>query len=142
MPHCYLLAVAFASALDRDSNNWSLFNLTEQVQLPPDAPPPGPSVGLPLEIHCYWLFSDAELNQDFEWRLIVGAGGQEARIAAPFPLRSDKRRQRIRTKGLPFLFEGETIVQVEWCERGTANWKREDALWPLLIERPVKVAQA
>jgi hypothetical protein len=135
MPSCYLLAVTQASALDQSSNNWSLFTLIEQLRIPADAPPAGAAgAALPLEVHCYWQLTAAELDRSFEWRLVVTAGTQE-RAGNAFPLQSNKPRMRIRAQGLHYFFEGETTLRVEWREPGASDWIRCPNFWPLIIER-------
>lgn len=142
MPSCYLLAVTQASALDQGSNNWSLFTLVEQLEIPADAPPPGTGAALPLEVHCYWYFDAAELApRSFEWRLLAAAGGEE-RTATAFPLQSAKLRMRIRLQGLPVLLEGETTLRVEWREQGAVEWVRCPNFWPLILNRAAAPAPA
>ena len=53
MPRCYLLTLCSGSALDQQSNNVTLFNLVEQLNVPPGVPPP-PGGVIPLEIHAYF----------------------------------------------------------------------------------------
>lgn len=63
---CYLLTICRSSSLDRDSNNFSLMHLVESIQVPEDV------LGkpIPLEMHAYYISTDDELNQDYEFRIV------------------------------------------------------------------------
>jgi hypothetical protein len=70
MPRCYLLAVARGSALNADTNNFTLFELVEGIS----AHTRDSRIHLPLELHTYWEFAADELNVDFEMRFVsIGA---------------------------------------------------------------------
>ena len=72
MPQCYLLGISAGSSLDQQSNNVSLFNLVEQVNVPPGAPPP-PNNLLPLELHAYFRLAPDELGSTLEMRFALVA---------------------------------------------------------------------
>ena len=50
MPTCYLLSACVGSSIDQETNNITLFNLVEQINVPPNSPPP-PNGVIPLEAH-------------------------------------------------------------------------------------------
>jgi len=129
MPGCYLLAVTQASALDTYSNNWSLFNLVEQVRLEkfPET--------LPLEVHSYWKFAPDETNVDFEFRLVLIPQEGDSTFSQPVTLRSSSIRYRIRGSGLPISNPGDYEIHNEWHSPGDPTWFRSDVFWPLLVER-------
>jgi hypothetical protein len=133
MAHCYLLAIAGSSSLDKTTNIWSLFSLTERVQLLPSAPPIGSDFGLPLELHAYWHFDPTELGTTFEWRYVVTAGSQE-RPSSAFELATEKPRHRHRLRGFPVWIEGDTMITAEW-RIDNGPWQRAAVAWPLTIER-------
>lgn len=101
MPRAYVLALSVASSLDQGSNNISLFQLVEQVNLPATMPRP-PGALLPLEIHCYFYADGADLGRNVEMRFaLVGPGGLET-LSEPVSHRVVTSRYRTRTNGLPF----------------------------------------
>lgn len=122
--------------MDRDTNNFTLFALVEQLQIPADVPTAGtPDVGLAFEVHCYWRFEPDELNRTFTWRVVAQAGAEE-RVSSSHRLRSETPRFRLRVQGLPLLLEGETSLQVEWeAPDEPGAWHRSPIRWPLAIER-------
>jgi hypothetical protein len=99
--HCYLLCVTTGSAIDRQSNNVSLFSLVEQINLPPNAPPP-PRGLLPVEIHAYFQLPDAHVNRDFELRFALRAETGLETLSDVFRHRITAARFRVRTLGLPY----------------------------------------
>lgn len=101
MPHCYLLCVTTGSAIDRQSNNVSLFSLVEQINLPPNAPPP-PRGLLPVEIHAYFQLADSQVNRDFELRFALRAETGLETLSDVFRHRITAARFRVRTLGLPY----------------------------------------
>lgn len=130
MPRAYLLAVAQTSALDSNSNNLSLFNLVEEVQVKTAGGILTPGTGVPYETHVYWELEPAALNRAFEMRLVAVQNGVE-HLSDIIPLVSDKRRHRVRNKGTPLFFTGVSELKVEWRFTGDAVWTRESAYWPL-----------
>lgn len=128
MPRCYLLAVAYGSALDRYTNNWTLFSLTEQLQLP-QVP-----AQVNLETHVYWEFTPPEYNEDFDMRLVLVLGDGNRVGSQPFELRSATRRFRMRLTGLRLEATGECFLTTEWRRRGEEAWTRCDVAWPLVVE--------
>lgn len=140
MPRCYLLVAASGSSLDQLSNNVTLFNLVEQINVPPGAPPPTGGV-LPLEIHAYYDLSPHEIGQTFEVRfaLVARASGLETFTDA-FRHRSMTARFRTRVLGLPFPpVTGQYDLCVDWRPQGNAGWTREALRWPVgIVEAETK----
>jgi len=138
MPDCYLLAVVERSSIDRDTNNFSLYNLIETVQLKgTEQTPEGGRALLPLELHAYWLLEDADLGREFQWRFVaVGEEGEQC--SKPFPTVSEKRRMRYRVQGFPVLAEGDTRLFVEWRFEDADGWQRCAAYWPLEVDRIIQ----
>ena len=127
MPQCYLIAVTQASALDKATNNWSLFNLIEQVSVP-TVP-----IDLAMEVHIQWLLDDADVGQPLEMRVLLEMGGIDEYIGPPFPFGSAKRRHRLRMVGVHAPRAGDFLVRVDWRRGGEDRWIRERALWPLTV---------
>ncbi|MBK7585367.1 MAG: hypothetical protein IPI67_34900 [Myxococcales bacterium] len=133
MPRCYLLAVSSGSSLDQHSNNVTLFNLVEQLNIPPNAPPP-PGGFLPLELHAYFDIAPTEMSQTFQVRIaMVGESGLET-YTEPFDFKSATPRFRTRSLGLPIpSVNGMYQVRVDVRREGTGEWRRDSAAWPIAL---------
>jgi hypothetical protein len=133
MPRCYLLAVSSGSSLDQQSNNVTLFNLVEQLNVPPNAPPP-PGGVIPLEIHAYFMFAPEEIGTRFEVRFaLISDAGLET-YTDPFGYKSITPRFRTRTLGLPLPpVMGSYKLSVDIREEGSGAWQRDPATWPISI---------
>ena len=127
MPNCYLIAVCQSSSLDQYSNNWSLFTLTEQVQV--HFP-----VRLPFEAHTFWTFSPDEYERPIDVQLVLlYPDGTEA-ASQTLALRVITPRQRVRITGLPEIRAvGEYRIGVQWRWQGTENWTRCAVFWGLSV---------
>lgn len=134
MAHCYLLCVSSGSAIDRQSNNVSLFTLVEQINLPPGAAPPARGL-IPVEIHAYFQLNDAQVSREFELRFALrGESGLET-LSDVFRHRITAPRFRVRTLGLPYPpVLGQYSLQVDMRVLGEdASWQRQPAAWPLAL---------
>jgi hypothetical protein len=133
MPHCYFLAVTSGSSVDQHSNNVSLWNLIEQINVPQGAPPPPQGI-VPVEIHAYFELSPMEVGRDLEVRFVmVAATGLESPTDA-FAHRPITPRYRTRTFGLPFPpVAGQYGLRVDWRYAGEDGWHREQMAWPVAI---------
>lgn len=142
MPRCYFLTVCSGSSVDQHSNNVTLFNLVEQINVPPGAPPP-PQGLIPLEIHAYFQLAQTELGRDFELRFVmVASTGLETPTDA-FTHRAVTPRFRTRTFGLPFPpVAGHYELCVDTRPAGTEGWRREAITWPVAIVEDVARPQA
>jgi len=126
------LTLCSGSSVDQHSNNVTLFNLVEQLNVPPNALPP-PGGVIPLEIHAYWELAANELSTDFEMRflLIATATGLET-VSDVLAHRSVTPRYRTRTMGLPMPpVLGQYDLRVEWRQTGGTGWSREKVSWPV-----------
>lgn len=138
MPHCYLLAVASASSLDQQSNNVSLFNLVEQVNVPPGAPPP-PGGLIPLEVHAYFQLAPVEVGQPFDVRFAMTASTGLETFSEVFTHRSATPRYRTRIIGLPFPpVPDQYQLHLDWRSGASDSWTRAPAAWPMLITELVQ----
>lgn len=138
MPHCYLLAVSSASSLDQQSNNVSLFNLVEQVNVPSGAPPP-PGGLIPLEVHAYFHLEPVEIGQPFEVRFAMTASSGLETFSDVFTHRSATPRYRTRTIGLPFPpVPDQYELRLDWRRSASDGWARAPAVWPVLITEIVQ----
>jgi hypothetical protein len=138
MPKCYLLTVCSGSSLDQYSNNVTLFNVVEQLNVPPGAPPP-PGGAVPLEIHAYFQLSQAEINERFDVRFVMIAESGLETFSDVFPHRSVTPRYRTRTIGLPFPpVTGGYELRVDWRAQNSETWHRELLAWPITIVEAVQ----
>jgi hypothetical protein len=133
MPHCYFLTVCSGSSVDQHSNNATLFNLVEQINVPPGAPPP-PRGLIPLEMHAYFVVSAGESGESFEMRFVmVAATGLETPTES-FMHRAVAPRFRTRTMGLPFPpVTGQYELHVDVRSSSDEAWRREALSWPMAI---------
>ena len=133
MPSCYLLAVTVGSSLDQQSNNVSLFNLVEQVNIPPGAPRP-PRGLIPLEVHAYFRLSADDMNQPFEVRYALVARTGLETFSDVFTYTSATPRYRTRTFGVPLPPVADQYeLRIDTRRSARDNWHRDPATWPLTI---------
>jgi hypothetical protein len=135
MPKCYFLTLCGGSSLDQHSNNVTLFNIVEQVNLQHNADPP-PGAFLPLEVHAYFQLGPQELQQPFEMRFaLVAASGLEL-LTDPTPHKSATPRYRTRSLGLPApSVAGNYQLCVDVKQPGQDGFTRETLHWPLVVAR-------
>ncbi len=134
MAHCYLLCVTSGSAVDRQSNNVSLFNLVEQINVPPNAQPPARGL-IPLEVHAYFQLSGGQANREFEMRFALRADSGLETLSDVFRHKVTAPRFRVRTLGLPYPpVIGHYTLHVD-VRSGTENesWQRQSATWPIAL---------
>lgn len=134
VPRCYLLTVCSGSSLDQHSNNVTLFNLVEQINLKPNSEMP-PGTLVPVEIHAYFQCDHRELGVEFEVRfaLVSLETGLES-MSDIFVHRSATPRYRTRTGGLPLPpVAGMYELRIDWRRRGDSNYTRDPLGWPINI---------
>jgi hypothetical protein len=135
MPKCYFLALCAGSSLDQHSNNVTLFNVVEQVNLPPTGEPP-PGAFLPLEVHAYFMLGPAELSQPFEVRFALVAPTGLELLTDSTQHRSTTARYRTRSLGLPApAVPGHYQLCVDVKQPGMDGFLRETQHWPLVVAR-------
>ena len=138
MPSCYLLAVCSGSSLDQQSNNVTLFNLVEQLNLRPGVEPPRGLI--PLEIHAYFELDPGDVGFEFEIRFCMVAETGLETVSDPGRHKPTAARYRTRTIGLPLPpVIGQYHLRIDWRPTGSEDWHREPVAWPLLIaEAPTR----
>jgi hypothetical protein len=135
MPKCYFLTLCGGSSLDQQSNNVTLFNIVEQVNLQPNIEPP-PGAYLPLEVHAYFLLGPGEVSQPFELRFVVVAPSGLELLTDATQHKSSTPRYRTRSFGLPApIVPGDYQLCVDVRQPGTEGFKRESVSWPLIVAR-------
>jgi len=134
LAHCYLLCVSSGSAIDRQSNNVSLFSLVEQINIPKQMAPP-PRGLIPVEVHAYFQLGAAQLNKDFEMRFALCAETGLETLSEVFRHRVTAPRFRVRTLGLPYPpVIGQYSLQVDFRMVGEdRGWQRQAAAWPIAL---------
>lgn len=109
-----------------------MFKLVEELQieqLPTD---------VPLEVHAYFEFDEAERNQEFELRVVTLHRDTEQRAASDaFPFMTPALRHRVRLRGLRFTSVGMcSVLVVELRGRNRepeAEWQDCALRWPLSV---------
>jgi hypothetical protein len=133
VPDCYFLTVCGGSSVDQHSNNVSLFNLVEQVNVHPNAQQV-PRGMLPLEIHAYWSLLPQQVGEDFQARFVLVAETGLETASTTFRHRPTTLRFRSRTMGVPYppVF-GDYTLCVDFRRADDDDWHRTNARWPLRI---------
>ena len=135
MPKCYFITLCGGSSLDQHSNNVTLFNIVEQVNLQPNVEPP-PGAFLPLEVHAYFLLGPGEISQPFELRFALVAPTGLETLTDSTQHRSSTPRYRTRSLGLPApIVPGNYQLCVDIKQPGTDNFTRDILNWPLVVAR-------
>jgi hypothetical protein len=135
MPKCYFLTLCGGSSLDQHSNNVTLFNIVEQVNLQHNVDPP-PGAFLPLEVHAYFMLGPQELQQPFEMRFALVAPSGLELLTDPTPHKSSTPRYRTRSLGLPApSVPGNYQLCVDLKQPGQDGFTRESLHWPLVVAR-------
>ena len=135
MPKCYFLTLCGGSSLDQHSNNVTLFNVVEQVNLQPNMDPP-PGAFLPLEVHAYFILGPGEVSQPFELRFALVAPTGLELLTDSTQHRSSTPRYRTRSLGLPApAIPGDYQLCVDIKQPGTEGFTRESLHWPLVVAR-------
>jgi len=135
MPKCYFLTLCGGSSLDQQSNNVTLFNVVEQVNLQPGAEPP-PGAYLPLEVHAYFLIAPVELSQLSTGRLSRMGHARTRAASDATSHKSPTPRFRTRSIGLPApVVPGNYQLCVDIRQPGTDAFTREALFWPLVVAR-------
>lgn len=135
MPKCYFLTLCAGSSLDQHSNNVTLFNLVEQVNLQPNVDPP-PGAFLPLEVHAYFVMGPGDLSQTFDVRFALVAPTGLELLTDATAHKSSTPRYRTRSLGLPApIIPGNYQLCVDIRQPGTDSFSRENLNWPLVVAR-------
>jgi len=135
MPKCYFLTLCGGSSLDQHSNNVTLFNVVEQVNLQPNADPP-PGAYLPLEVHAYFLLGPGEISQQFELRFALVAPTGLELLTDASQHKSSTPRYRTRSLGVPApAIPGNYQLCVDIRQPGTDGFHRDALQWPLVVAR-------
>lgn len=132
MPRPYLIALCVGSSLDQGTNNYTLFNLTEELQVE-NIP-----ARLPLELHVYYEFNETERGRDFEIRIVITGEGDAISRSAPFTVVSHHARHRVRFQGFEVPAFGQLWLFSEIRPRHADSenlWERSRFGWPLVVSR-------
>jgi len=129
----YLLSLCVGSALDSTTNNFSLFNLIENLGLHSDAL--GQVVG--IEMHFYVMVDAAARNAEFEARIVRVEEKGAIETGELFAFRTGEGAHfRIRTGFRVPQAYGDYLLHAEWRRKGEETWHVDSAVWPLAV-RPL-----
>jgi hypothetical protein len=120
------------SILEAGTNNLTLVSVVEEVRLSPP-PPPQSFIGLPLEMHMYWIFDINEMGGAFEYRLVARAEGAPEMLSQPHRVEDTlARRVRSRFVGAQIPAQSASFkFHAEWRWVGQQEWQTEGVFWPL-----------
>lgn len=127
--------------IDRDTNNASLFNIIEEVQIPVQ-PPVNPSelnhpagvMPVAFELVVLWARADFEVPERGRGRISVTVPGGKDRLLPEFEVdltQFPRLRTRLRLPGLPV---GDTGIY-----RFVIEGKAGDSQWATMFELPLRV---
>jgi hypothetical protein len=130
---CYLVALCKGSAVDRDTNNISLFELIEEVQITAF----NPAFPLFLQAHVYLKALPEEIGREVDVRGVWVAedGSRHPSPGERFLLPHARIRIRSATLFPPPILGAYDFV-VEWRWPDDAEWHRENAAWPIVLSEP------
>lgn len=118
--------------MDRYTQNASLFNLVERVNVPPEHLGRAPAI--PLEVHAYWRISASEAERELQIRWVMKA---ETGLETPSPTfkhRAKGQKFKLRSSGLPLPpVAGDYTLCVDWRYDDDDEWQRQAVSWPLVI---------
>lgn len=132
LPRPYLVAISSGSSVDQRSNNFSLFTLIEQVQLPRIP------TTLPLEVHVYYEFDEAEMGRPHEVRVdVVDARGVSRWQSAWTPVTSPTPRNRIVLEGVGVPEAGyfHVFATIRPAGEPVDDAQRSSFGWPLEVRQ-------
>lgn len=132
--NCYLLCVVRGSSVDRHSNNVSLFNLVEQVNVATGASLPLRSA-IPVEVHAYFQLEPARQPREIEMRFALRAETGLDTFSEVLRQKAPATRFRVRSMGLPcppVLGDYTLHVDLRLADEG-APWQRQTTSWPLSL---------
>jgi hypothetical protein len=135
MARCYFLCASRGSSLDQHSNNVSLFNLVEQITVPPGMAAARGGV-IPIEVHAYFQLGADELNRQFELRMVLHAETGLETLSDPLRHRSQTPRLRVRIMGMPFPpVPGAYTLSIDFRLVGEDSgvWQRQSVGWPITL---------
>lgn len=129
---CYMLCITSGSSLDKNTNNYSLFNVVEQCQLksfPAQAP---------FETHIWFEVESVERGERFELELLIKQGDEVLRRSNTWDIFPDSERYRVRINGLDIPQAGRCKVTARFRPKGEGDWQNVGLEWPLHAEEVEK----
>jgi hypothetical protein len=136
MPDVVTVLMCTGSAVDSETNNYTLYNLIERAQIPVSVLSAAPrELNTPFEGLAWIRFAEEERDRPheirFEW---LDANGDTAVAMSPFPLASPSETHRVRQRGLAIPTNvGEYVLTA--CTRPQGGeWTRGDARWAFALK--------
>lgn len=115
MKHIWSI-ICSLSSIDVDSNNFSLFNCLEQINIPPFKDDKDNIIPLIFEVISLWRGNE---NEEFKGEILLEIDDPNGKKLKEFQLNPVKQkgkkrlRTRIKIKGLPFTEIGEYIFKLK-----------------------------
>ena len=134
MPLCHTIVLCSGSSHDTLSNNYTLFNLIEQLRVPI------PRITLPIDQVTFWQVSPDDFGKTFEVVLDLHApSGDEVLSSRPIRLKATHVSHRVRAQGFVVPDESGTYqvrVRVRGVDddgEGEGAWELQPARWPVRV---------
>jgi len=132
------------AVIDKDSNNVSLHNIIEQLNIKAEPRPDG-ALAIPFEVVTLWQRADYDTPCQGRQRLsfLTPLGEELGSFEADINLSTSRRqRNRMRFQHLPAREAGRHVFQVELRNEGENEWRKVAAIPIELIFQPPETEEA
>ena len=122
------------SVIDVETNNVSIQDVIEQLNIPGDPKPDG-LLAIPFEIISLWARSEPKMPEQGLERITFITPLEKSTIVAESPIdlsTAERQRNRIKFPGLPIAEEGRHYFQID-CKQEDGEWKKAVTL-PISIQ--------
>ncbi|MBE0682192.1 MAG: hypothetical protein IH589_09785 [Anaerolineales bacterium] len=123
------------SVIDIETNNVSIQDVIEQLNIPGDPKPDG-LLAIPFEIISLWARSESKMPKQGLERITFITPSEKSTIVAESPIdlsTAERQRNRIKFPGLPIAEEGRHYFQIEYKQDDDSEWIKATAL-PISIQ--------
>lgn len=122
------------SVIDIETNNVSIQDVIEQLNIPGDPKPDG-LLAIPFEIISLWIRFDPKIPGQGLERISFVTPSEKSTVVAESPIdlsTAERQRNRIRFPGLPIAEEGRHYFQIEY-KQDNGEWTKAATL-PISIQ--------
>ncbi len=114
------------AVIDTDSQNVSIHNVLEQINLTAELTP-DLVIDIPYQIVSFWVRSDIESPAKGKSRIVLADPTGDTTVIAEMPIdltQVERARHRMYCRGLRLTSSGRYMFQVELLEEGGKEWRR------------------